>query len=376
VTPVDYAALALVALTAFTGFRRGLAVGALSLAGLVVGAVVGARLGPQLFGDGSRWLPLAALGGGVVGAALGQSVGVMLGQRVRALLWLPPLRVLDRLGGFVLGTVTGLVVCWAVGVALLYTPGQAELRRYAQDSIVLSTLTDGFPPDRLIDELSRIDPFSALTGPGADVPPPDRSVARSSAARAAAGSVVRITGVACGLGVEGSGWIAAPGLVVTNAHVVAGIRSPAVDRHNGKPRRASVVHFDATNDLALLRVPGLAGVALGVGTAVAGRPAALLGYPENGALTSTPVRVGKTVKIVGRDAYGRFPTSRTVTTVRGAIRSGNSGGPIVDAGGNVVATAFARRAGAEGGFGVPSEVVVKALASARTAPVRTTCVKR
>jgi uncharacterized membrane protein required for colicin V production len=72
VTPVDYAALALVALTAFTGFRRGLAVGALSLGGLVAGAVVGARIGPQLLGEGSRWLPLAALGGAVVGAALGQ----------------------------------------------------------------------------------------------------------------------------------------------------------------------------------------------------------------------------------------------------------------------------------------------------------------
>ena len=190
-------------------------------------------------------------------------------------------------------------------------------------------------------------------------------------------SVVRITGIACGLGVEGSGWIAAPGLVVTNAHVVAGIRSPTVDRHRGKPRESVVVHFDPRNDLALLRVPGLAGAPLALGSPVSGEPAALLGYPENGALTSTPLRVGRTVEIVGHDAYGRFPVSRTVTTVRGSIRSGNSGGPIIDRHGSVVATAFARRkAGAAGGYGVPAGVVEKAIAQAGTRRVASSCVKR
>jgi S1-C subfamily serine protease len=299
----------------------------------------------------------------------------MLGERVRAILWFPPLRALDRVGGLALGAVTGLAVCWAVGVALLYTPGQTELRRYAQGSIVLSTLTDSFSPDRLIDELRRIDPFSALTGPVADVPPPDRSVTASSVASRAGMSVVRITGVACGLGVEGSGWIAAPGLVVTNAHVVAGIRNPTVDRHRGTPHTGVVVHFDAKNDVALVRVKGLRGAALALGAPVIGQPAALLGYPENGALTSTPVRVGKTLKIVGRDAYGRFPISRTVTTLRGAIRSGNSGGPIVDAKGNVVATAFARRTGANGGYGVPAAVVQQAVDRARTMRVASSCVR-
>ena len=69
---------------------------------------------------------------------------------------------------------------------------------------------------------------------------------------------MKILGSACGVGVEGSGWVARPGVVVTNAHVVAGQddtqvlpggRDPGLD--------AQAVHFDPRNDLAVLRVPGL-----------------------------------------------------------------------------------------------------------------------
>jgi S1-C subfamily serine protease len=207
------------------------------------------------------------------------------------------------------------------------------------------------------------------------VPPPDRSVSGSSAASAAAAGVVRVRGLACGLGVEGSGWIAAPGVVVTNAHVVAGVDRPLVDRHGGRARRGRVVYFDAKDDLALIRVPGLVGKPLALAEPMQGLSGALLGYPQNGPLRATPVRLGATLQIVGRDAYGRFPTTRKVTTLRGAIRSGNSGGPVVDADGAVVATAFARRVGSDGGYGVPSAAVARAL-SRMGGAVASECVER
>ncbi len=375
---VDIVVLALVALMALSGFRRGLLAGVLSLAGLVGGAYLGSRMGSSLLEfDQGRWLPLVALGGAAVGAALGQAVGSVLGGHVRrGLLILGPLRVLDSLGGAVLGAATGLAACWAIGAVFLYVPGQTELRRYAQESEILSRLNREFPPARLMDAISRIDPFAVLAGPEAGVDPPDAAIVSATGVVAAAPSVVRITGFACGLGIEGSGWIAAPGLVVTNAHVVAGIHRPTVDRSSGRPLRSRVVSFDRINDVAVLRVDGLRGRPLRLAEPRNGTAAALLGYPQNGPYAVTPVRVGRVVPVVGRDAYGRFPTSRVVTAIRGQVRSGNSGGPVVDASGRVLSTVFAQRVGARGGYGVPTAFVRAALQRAGSKALSTDCVDR
>ena len=118
---------------------------------------------------------------------------------------------------------------------------------------------------------------------------------------------MRVIGYACGLGIEGSGWVAAPGLVVTNAHVVAGIDTPHVDRNDGVLLDARVVSFDRINDIAVLRVAGLTARPLRLADAVEGTPGGLLGYPGNGPYTETAVRVGRVVQIVGRDAYGTLP---------------------------------------------------------------------
>ena len=373
----DLIALALVLLLALSGLRRGFIVGALSLAGLVGGAYAGARLGTSLLGsEYARWLPLASLGGAAVGAALGQSLGVMVGRTLRTgLAVVPPLRLADHAGGAALGAGVALALSWAVGAVLLYVPGQTELRRRVQESTILTTLNERFPPGRLIDELARIDPFGAIAGPGAGVGPPESGILAKPGISEAAFGVVRITGVACGLGVEGSGWVAAPNVVVTNAHVVAGIGAPRVDRNDGgRKLGAKVVSFDRINDVAVLRVEGLNGSPLRFATPRKGTPAALLGYPENGPFRETPVRVGRDVSMIGRDAYGSFPTRRLVTTIRGEIRSGNSGGPVVDAGGRVLTTAFARRVGQEGGYGVPNDLVRKALGAAGTEGLRTACV--
>ena len=125
-------------------------------------------------------------------------------------------------------------------------PRQTELRHYAQDSAILSRLNEELPPHRLIDTLAQIDPFSALAGPAAGVEAPDPAVLDSPGVSSSALSVVRVVGNACGLGIEGSGWIAGNGLVVTNAHVVAGIDTPHVDRNDGALLDAQVVSFDKT----------------------------------------------------------------------------------------------------------------------------------
>jgi S1-C subfamily serine protease len=195
------------------------------------------------------------------------------------------------------------------------------------------------------------------------------------AIRAARPSVVRVTGYACGLGVEGSGWIVGPGLVVTNAHVVAGVDRPSVDRRDGHGHQARVVSFDAHNDVAILRVPGLTGSPLPFADPERGEPAALLGFPENGPYRATPVRMGRSAKLGSRDAYGRLELGRTVVALRGAVEPGNSGGPVVDADGRVIATIFGARRGSDDGYAVPNGEVQNAVANVGP-PLETACVTR
>jgi S1-C subfamily serine protease len=372
----DWIALAVIVLTAVGGVRRGLVTGMLSLGGLVAGAIVGARAVPELVGGLGGWTPLVALFGAAFGGILGQTVGLFVGHTARkSILPLPPLRILDSAGGVLLGAATGLALCWVVGAALLYAPGQSDLRKFAQESSILSGLTQALPPERVMDALERIDTFSAIVGPATGVSEPDPAIARDPEIAAARDSVVRVRGFACGLGVEGSGWIVRRGFVVTNAHVVAGISSPVVDRRDGRTTRATVVAFDAGNDVAILKAPSLKGRPLPLADPARGESAAILGFPLDGPYVVTPVRLGGTARVAARDAYGRLNVGRTVVGFRGEVRSGNSGGPIVDRDGNVLTTVFARRQGSDDGYGVPNDAVQSALGNVGPR-VETACVER
>ena len=175
-------------------------------------------------------------------------------------------------------------------------------------------------------------------------------------------------GSACGLGVEGSGWVISDGLVVTNAHVVAGQKDTQVllqGRHPGAD--ATVVAFDPKNDVAILRVSGLHAKPLAlVGDPKSGTSAAILGFPENGPFDVRAGRVGQTREVITQDAYGHGPVRRSITSLRGAVRSGNSGGPMIDAQGRVVTTVFAATtSGPRGGFGVPNAIVRDTLSKAQ-----------
>jgi S1-C subfamily serine protease len=365
-TRVDWIALAVIAVAALNGLRRGLVGGVFSLAGVAAGAYLGAKLAPQvLAGSESPYTPLIALGGAVLLGTLLHTVASMGGQAVRtALFTIPPLKALDTVGGVVLGAAAGAALVWVVGAVALHVPGQNRLREDVQQSKILSAINERVPPSRLLDAIARVDPFSAIAGPQARVAPPDPKLLRDPAIRAVRESVLRVTGTACGLGIEGSGWVARPELVVTNAHVVAGTDDPQVDRADGDYRDALVVFFDPRNDIAVLRVAGLTAAPLALAEPAEGRAVAILGYPENGPFNASAGRVGQTGGVLTNDAYGRGPIRRTVTTLRGRVRHGNSGGPAVDSSGRVQTTIFAARVGSAAGYGVPTAIVREALAGA------------
>ena len=373
-TWVDWVVVAFAALLAIRGAQQGFVAGALALVGLVAGAIVGGRLASSMLESGShsRYAPLIALGGGLLLVVLFQALGLRIGLELRSeVLRIPPLRSLDTAGGFLLGAATGLFLAWALGVVALQLPGQTSLRREVQRSYVLKQLNSLLPPSSLLQALARLDPFPAVGGPVAQVPPPNPQVLSLPGVRAAAPSVVRILGTACGLGIEGSGWIATPGTVVTAAHVVAGEDDTTVSPFGSSTKlKAQAIGFDSTNDIAVLRVPGLPGRPLPLVDARPGASVAVLGYPEDGPFDATPARIGTTTFALLTDAYGRGPVDRKVTTLRGTLRHGDSGGPAVDGNGAVETTVFAARTGGGGGFGVASSVVRTDLANAK-GPVST-----
>lgn len=365
---IDWIAVGVIALAALAGLRRGLVGSVFSAGGIIAGALFGARVGPHLLHGGARspYTPFAGLVGALLGAFLLETAASVAGSLVRGSLRLTPLRFVDSLGGLVAGAVAGLALVWVGGAAALLAPGQTGLRQAVQGSEVVRRLNDVVPPRRLLNVLARIDPLPALAGPAAPVGPPDPSVTRDPVVRRAGASVVRVLGTACGLGVEGSGWVARPHLVVTAAHVVAGQRDTAVQVDGvGASLRATAVAFDPKNDVAILRVPDLGARALRIAEPRPGASIAIVGYPENGPLQATPGRIGRTAFSLGQDAYGRGPVSRQITSVRGRVRHGDSGGPAIDRRGAVQTTVFAARVGSAAGFGVPTAVVRRALAGAR-----------
>ena len=367
-TSIDWIVAGVIAISALIGLRRGLIGGLLGLAGIVVGAYLGAKLAPEfLSGRESPYTPLVALGGAAVLVILFQSIASMAGSAIRTSLFvLPPLRWLDSLGGLVLGAIAGAAIVWVMGAVALHLPGQRELREDVQRSRILGEINARIPPSRLLDAIERVDPFLTIRGPEANVAPPDPALLASPAVRAVRDSVFRVTGSACGLGVSGSGWAAAPNLVVTNAHVVAGMKDPRVDRRDGDYRDAVVVAFDVRDDIAGLRVAGLGASPLEAVAPAAGQAVAILGYPESGPFTAAAGRIGQTSSVLTEDAYGRGPVNRRITTLRGDIRHGNSGGPAVDIRGHVQTTVFASRVGVDSqGYGVPTELVRAKLADAR-----------
>jgi S1-C subfamily serine protease len=375
VTGIDWAIIGFALLLGAWGYQHGLIVGVFSLGGFLVGAFLGSRIGPALLADGSEspYAPATALAGALLIGALAAVSLDGLARALRRRILGPrgrrrAVKFADAAGGAVLLAAAGLAIAWLFGAVALNAPGDKDLRQTVQRSKILGALNEAFPPSGgFLNALNRIDRGRSIAGPEARVGPPEQGIAGDPEVRGAADSVVRVLGTACGLSVSGSGWIAAPGLVVTNAHVVAGEEDTAVSFDEDDDRvDVTPVHIDTANDLAILRVDGLAGEVLPFAESVeAGTSGAVLGYPENGPFTIAPARVGATGTAISSDSYGRGPIRRSLTSLRGKVRRGNSGGPVVDAAGRVLTTVFAATLeGPGGGYGVPNSVVADALRKA------------
>jgi S1-C subfamily serine protease len=370
VTPMDWLIVALTLLAATAGWAQGFVTGAATLAGFAGGLVLGGRVGSAIVeqGSSSPYAPLFALVGALAGGLLLGGILESAGHGLRRRMVLPGVGVVDGLGGALLAAAVALGLVWIAGAVALQTPGARTLRADIQRSAVLRALNGVLPPSGpVLNALARFDPVQELAGPAVRVGPPDPAIARDPDVARARRSVVRIRGTACGLGIEGSGWIAGPGVVVTNAHVVAGQHDTTVQAQGtGTAYGARAVAFDAHNDIAVLSVPGLPGPALPIAAdPPPGAAGAVLGFPLDGPYRVRAARLGQTLSAISQDAYGRGPVRRRITTFRGIVRPGNSGGPVVDGSGRVLTTVFAsaRRRG-RSGYGVPSSIVARAVQTA------------
>lgn len=370
-TDVDWIIVAFAALLAFFGYRQGFIVGVLSFVGFVLGAFLGTRLGPLLLpqGSSSPYAPafglVGALLAGVILATGLEGVGFMVRRSVA----LSGIGLLDGVLGAAFGAALGLGIIWIVAAVAAQAPGQSELRADIQRSAILRELNELLPPSGpILNALSRLDPLPSITGPSPSVGAPEPAIARAPGVRRASRSVVRVIGTACGLAVEGSGWVGAPGLVVTNAHVVAGEQDTTVEVGGNPPALpAQAVAFDPNDDVAVLHVSELGRPSLRLVPAPAsGTAGAILGYPENGPFNVEPARIGRTQTVITDNAYGQGPVSRLLTPLRGLVRPGNSGGPVVDSLGHVLTTVFAGTVGgrSNGGYGVANETVSAVLRQA------------
>jgi S1-C subfamily serine protease len=370
-TIIDWAIIALAAVMATIGYRQGLLSACLGLGGFAAGAVIGARLAPLLLSEGSSspWAPAIALAGGVIGGAavsvLGEALAIAIRRRfIRGQVS----HSVDAIGGAVVFVALALAISWVLGALALNAPAFRGIRADAQRSLILGAVNDVAPPSGpLLNVLHRVGNTPELSGPSADVAKPDPGVVDDPDVVRAGQSVVHVLGTACGLNVSGSGWIAADGVVVTNAHVVAGEDDTHVVTKSGAELSATPILYRPDDDVAVLRVAGLAEPPLPFAKETgSGTSGAVLGYPGEGDFSAIPARLGTTGEVTSQDSYGRGPIQRQMTSLRAEVISGNSGGPFVDGDGAVAATIFAASLDSQPreGLGVPNAVVRDALAAA------------
>lgn len=353
---VDIVIVAAAVLAAIFGYRAGAVASALAFGGVVVGVVAGILLVPRVVDriEDPRFRLLTALLLLVGLVIIGEVSGLVIGRVARSGLHSLRLRRIDSVIGAGLQFVAILVAAWLLAVPIRGS-SQQELADAVSTSRVIGAVDEvapawmrGLPGDftDLLDSSGLkqvISPFGDTEVKEVDAPDPQLDTA--AAARKARPSVVKVLGLArsCGQALEGSAFVIAPERVMTNAHVVAGTDQVEVHTAGDAKYPATVVWFNARNDVAVLDVPGLDAPALKFSDrpASSGADAIVLGYPEDGPYTVTPVRVRNTVNLVGPDIYADpKDVTREVYTVRGNIRSGNSGGPMIAPDGTVLGVVF------------------------------------
>jgi S1-C subfamily serine protease len=339
---------------AVSGYHQGFLVGASSTVGLLIGGFLGVQVTPLLFEgfDPGLAVSLAAVLLVLACAFLGQALGAYAGGRLRGQVTWRPARVVDALSGSALSVLAMLLIAWVLGVAVNGVDLRG-LNKEVRTSAVLGTVDDLLPggADQLTSAFNSLvdsSQFPTYLEPFTperirEVEPPTSGAAASPGVQAAADSVVKVVGEAdsCGRNLEGTGFVYAPGRVMTNAHVVAGVDEPFVQVGDSE-LEASVVHYDSDVDVAVLSVPDLAADPLRFGgDADSGRLGAVLGFPENGPYDVQPARVRDRQTLRSTDIYGEESVDRDTYSLYSLVRPGNSGGPFVDRRGRVLGVVFA-----------------------------------
>lgn len=340
---------------AISGYRQGFIVGVLSFAGFLGGGLIGMVVLPKLFASVDPGVGAAVLlvGSVLLLAALGQVLAAFVGAQVRQFVTWSPARAVDAGAGAVVSVLAMLVIAWALGTALASSSVPAVARQ-VRNSEILGAVQRVMPVpatglfssfQRLLDDSGFPDVFAGISPEQIiQVERPDSALARTTAVRRAAPSIVKILGTApdCSRQVEGTGFVYSRQRVMTNAHVVAGVREPQVVIGDDR-LSADVVVYDARRDLAVLAVPGLDVTALRFdGSAGRNDDAIVAGYPNNApALTPVPARVRAKIIARGSDIYGESEVRREVYSIRAVVKPGNSGGPLLATDGDVYGVIFA-----------------------------------
>ena len=387
-TIVDWVLIGALLVFAIAGWFRGFVAGLLSFIGFLGGGLAAAFLLPDILDSliDTEWMQVAAVALGVLIVALiGQFAASILGRRLRDGLTWRPVRLVDNVAGAALNVVAFAAVVWIIASALAYLPMSVVSEQVTQskvlvalDSVVPVPARNAFSSLRsLVGQTSVPRVFSGLaqiTGPDVADPDPGAITQQVDDARE---SVVQVSGQTpeCSAGVTGSGFVVADGLVMTNAHVVAGVADPVVRvRQADGPEPSTVVYFDPETDVALLSVPSLTSPSLPLAPAPAqsGDSAVVAGFPESGPYWTEPARIRTLVRAMGDDIYGQAGIEREVYSFRGVVLPGNSGGPLMRPDGFVLGMVFGADEDAEStGYALTASELRSALEAPRQASVDT-----
>ncbi|MEV6306268.1 MarP family serine protease [Actinoplanes sp. NPDC051861] len=355
---VDVILVVLMLLFAISGYRQGFVIGALSLGGFFSGVLIGLQLGPLLarqFEDGTVRL-VVALAVILTLAVLGQTLAGWLGTNLRRGILSKPVQHVDDAGGAVISVVALLLAAWLVAVPLGSTPFPAVNREF-RSSAILSGINGLMPEEAqtlssalrdTLDTSGFPDVFGGLARTQAkEVAEPDPRLKNSKVVQDSKRSVLKVLGAApsCSRRIEGTGFVYADERVMTNAHVVAGTEEVVVETSRGQIE-GRVVVYDPKRDLAVIYVPGLRAPVMSfvAKEATTGANAIVLGYPQDGPYNAQSARVRDVSRITGPDIYDSGDVTREIYTIKSFVRSGNSGGPLIDPNGDVLGVIFAAAA--------------------------------
>ncbi|HEY5148582.1 MAG TPA: acid resistance serine protease MarP [Mycobacterium sp.] len=351
---LDIAVLVVAFIAAISGWRSGALGSLMSFVGVVLGAIAGVMLAPHIVSHvhSPRAKLFAALFLILALVVIGEVAGVVLGRAVRGAIRNRGIRTVDSIIGVALQLVVVLVAAWLLATPLT-SSDQPNLAAAVRGSKVLAQV-DKYAPEWLKSVPKRMSTLLSTSGlpevlqpfgrtPIQAVDAPDASLADSLVVANARPAVLKIRGVApgCQKVLEGTGFVIAPNRVMSNAHVVAGSDSVTVQAE-GQTYDATVVSYDPNADISILDVPNLPQrpLVFAEQPAKTGTDAVVLGYPGGGDFAATPARVREIIELNGPDIYRTTTVNREVYTIRGTVRQGNSGGPMINRAGQVLGVVF------------------------------------